>query len=351
MFEHSLILVTGANGYIASALVKKLVDHGARVRATVRREASGEQLRETLSPDAKGSLEIAIVQDITASGAFKSALQGVTHVFHAASPIPGAGKIDAKRDFIDPAVAGTMSLLEDAHATSSVVKVVLTSSIAAMLDAATIRQAGTYTSSDWNSITYDTAIALNDKLASDNPAEVAQYSMYIYAASKTLAEKAARDFVSEKKARFAFNTVHPAFVIGKPAIRDAGLNGSNAIFWKALTARPIDAGDAMHLVSLQDTVNGHVKAMESEEANGKRLILCSGEPLTAELINWAKDRGGSSLAFERVDLPHNVEELKRNVRNFDVSETERVLDIKFESVRETVDNWVDWITEERITKS
>ncbi|KAJ9479601.1 putative NADPH-dependent aldehyde reductase ARI1 (putative) [Pseudozyma hubeiensis] len=351
MFAHSLILVTGANGYIASALVKKLVDDGAHVRATVRREASGEQLRATLSPDAKGSLEIAIVQDITAAGAFKDALQGVTHVFHTASPIPGAGKTDAKRDFIDPAVAGTMSLLEDAHATSSVVKVVLTSSIAAMLDASTIRQAGTYTSSDWNSITYDRAIALSDKLTSSNPAEVAQYSMYVYAASKTLAEKAARDFVDEKKPGFAFNTTHPGFVIGKPTMHNAGLDGSNLIFWKTLTSRPIDAGDAFHLVSLDDTVSGHIKAMEAEEANGKRLILVAGEPLTAELINWAKDRGGSRLAFEGVEIPNNVEELKSKVRTFDVSETERVLGIKFEPVRETVDHWVEWITSERIATS
>lgn len=351
MFEHSLILVTGANGYIASALVKKLVDHGAHVRATVRREASGEQLRETLSPDAKGSLEISIVQDITAAGAFKKALQGVTHVFHTASPIPGADKTDAKRDFIDPAVAGTLSLLEDAHATPSVVKVVLTSSIASIFDVATFHQGGTYTSSDWNSITYDRAIAVSENLSSKDPAEVARYSLYIYAASKTLGEKAARDFVSEKKPVFAFNTVHPAFVIGKPSMPGTGLDGSNAIFWKALTARPTDVGDVMHLVGLEDTVKGHIKAMETEEANGKRLILVSGAPLTAELINWAKDRGESSLAFERVEIPHNAEELKSRVKTFDVSETERVLGIKFEPIRETVEKWIDWITEGQTLKS
>lgn len=63
-------------GFIASAVVKELVEGGAHVRATVRRAEAGEALRNAISSSAKGKLEIVIVPDITADGAFKDALKG-----------------------------------------------------------------------------------------------------------------------------------------------------------------------------------------------------------------------------------------------------------------------------------
>ncbi|TKY89735.1 hypothetical protein EX895_001520 [Sporisorium graminicola] len=347
MSQQPRYLVTGANGYIASALVKRLVDDGAHVRATVRREAAGEALRDMLSPGAKGSLEIAIVGDITASGAFRDALQGATHVFHMASPIPGEGKTDAKRDFLDPAVAGTLSLIRDAnHATSTVRKIVLTASIASIMDVARANQGGTFTESDWNPVTYDQAIALGAQLDVSNAEDYIKAAMQVYAASKKLAEKAAWDFTTENKPSFALTTVHPAFVIGRSATKGVDLTGTNGMFWQALTTRPLQADRATSAyVDLEDTVEGHIKAMEKEEANGRRFILVGDQPLIADVINWAKAHGGSQLPFERVQVPENADEIKSKVTRFDVSATESVLGIRFKSMQQTVEDFVDWVTE------
>ncbi|KAJ1024853.1 hypothetical protein NDA16_002893 [Ustilago loliicola] len=343
-------LVTGANGYIASALVKQLVDSGAHVRVTVRREAAGQELRESLSPETKGQLEIAIVQDITAAGAFKAALQDVTHVFHMASPLPGEGKTNAKRDFLDPAIAGTLSLLKDSHSTSSVRKIVLTSSVASIIDAQRANTGDTFTEADWNPITYDQAIALGAKLAS-GPEGVQQFSLYVYAASKKLAEKAAWDFVEENKPSFVLTTVHPAFVIDRPSTKNAGLSGTNGMFWQVLSTRPLQQDvSTSGYVDLEDTVQCHIKAMEKEEANGKRFLVVGGSPLNAQLINWAKARGGDALPFDKVEEPANAKEIEQKVTQFDTSTTEKVLGIKFKPVQKSVEDFVDWVLESQVLK-
>ncbi len=76
MSNDALYLVTGGNGFIASALVKRLVESGVNVRATLRRSELGDALRASISPDARGKLENVIVRDITAEGAFAHALSG-----------------------------------------------------------------------------------------------------------------------------------------------------------------------------------------------------------------------------------------------------------------------------------
>lgn len=351
MSGHIRYLVTGANGYIASALVKQLVDGGAHVRATVRREAAGQELRESLSPNAKGQLEIAIVQDITASGAFKAVLQDVTHVFHMASPLPGDDKTDAKRDFLDPAIAGTLSLLKDAHNTSSVGKIVLTSSVASIIDSSRANKGGSFTEADWSPITYDQAIALGAKLTNAGAEGRQMFFMYVYAASKKLAEKAAWDFVEENKPSFVLTTVHPAFVIGRPSTRNAGLTGTNGMFWQVLSTRPLQQDvTASGYVDLEDTVQSHIKAMEKEEANGKRFLVVGGTPLNAQLINWAKARGGDALPFQKVEEPANAKEIAQNVTSFDTSETEKVLGITFKPVQQSVEDYVDWLLESQVLK-
>lgn len=343
MSEQNIYLVTGANGYIASALVKQLVDEGNQVRATVRRKEAGEALQHSMSSVANGTLEIAIVSDITAKGAFKSALQGVTHVFHAASPIPGEGKADAKRDFLDPALAGTLSLFEDAHATSSVKKIVLTSSVASILDTERLNTGEIFTDADWNPITYDYAIALGDKLAHASPEASAQLAMAIYAASKKAAEEAAWKFVEDNKSSFQLAAVHPAFVVGRPTL--GGMGGTNGMLWQLLTTRPVqsDGGLTGH-VDLQDVVKGHIRAMERDAANGKRFLLVSEQVLHYQLINWAKEHR-PDLPFDKVEAPADADAKEKSITKFDTSASQEVLGIKYKSVKQTVADFVDWAVE------
>lgn len=259
----------------------------------------------------------------------------MTHVFHMASPLPGEGKTDAKRDFLDPAKLGVLTLLQDSSVTPSVQKVVLTASVASILDASRADTGGSYTEKDWNPITYDYAIKLGAGLAtgSTNP-------MIIYAASKTLAERAAWDFVREHKPSFAFAAVHPGFVVGRPVT--GSISGSNGMLWQALTARPVqESAQPMALVDLEDAVRGHLQAMQRKEADGGRFLLVAGQPLTHEAINWAKDRQ-PDLPFDRVDIPADAEERKRKFTGYDNSASRDVLGIEYKGLEQTIGDYADW---------
>ncbi|TKY89334.1 hypothetical protein EX895_001865 [Sporisorium graminicola] len=350
MSNTNVYLVTGANGFIASFLVKRLVEEGAHVKATVRRQTSGDRVKQSISPDAKGKLEILLTPDITVKGAFKTALKDVTHVFHTASPVPGPGMTDTKKHFLDPARAGTLSLLQDARETPTVQKVVYTSSSAAILDLSRIHTGNTHTEKDWNPITYEHSLEIGEKLKSSNPAEVQQACFGVYTASKRVAEEAAWDFIEQSKSSFAFVAVHPVVVIGKPTLPCVGIEGSNAFLWNTLTTRPTqDLAGPSAFVDLADTVEGHIQAMNKDEANGGRFLLTAGSPLHHEIIRWAKDRQ-ASLPFDKVEEPEDAEDVRSKMTKFDNTQSTKVLGIKYRSVKESVEAFADWVVESGVAK-
>lgn len=346
----NVYLVTGANGFIASYLVKRLVEEGAYVKATVRRATSGDQVKESISRDAKGKLEIFLTPDITVKGAFKTALQDVTHVFHTASPVPGPGTTDAK-DLLEPARAGTLALLQDASETPTVRKVVYTSSSAAILDIWRLNTGNTHMEKDWNPITYGDALKIGEGLKSSNPAEVQQAGFAVYCASKRVAEEAAWDFMKQNKIGFALAVVHPTLVIGKPTLAGVGIEGSNAFLWNFLTTRPTnDLASISAYVDLADTVEGHIQAMNKDEANGGRFLLTAGSPLIHEMIRWAKDRQ-PSLPFDAVGKPENEEDVRSKMTKLDNSQSNKVLGIRYRSVKESVEAFADWVVDSGVAKA
>ncbi|BCS29657.1 uncharacterized protein APUU_71227A [Aspergillus puulaauensis] len=118
----STILITGATGFIGAHVVRDSLEAGYTVRLSIRRAKQATQLRQ-LFPQYAGQLDFVVVPDITENGAFDDALQGVTFVFHLASPMGTPG------DQIAPAVQGTLSLLESAAKQPSIRKVVITASV------------------------------------------------------------------------------------------------------------------------------------------------------------------------------------------------------------------------------
>jgi len=107
------VLITGANGYIASVTVSHFLSHGWHVRGTVRSAKSSAGLVSALQPYVdSGALEFAIVPDITLPGAFNAAVSGVDAIVHMASPV--------SLSFTDPdpvihtAVQGTQTVLRSA---------------------------------------------------------------------------------------------------------------------------------------------------------------------------------------------------------------------------------------------
>ncbi|KAK8697633.1 hypothetical protein V6N13_113774 [Hibiscus sabdariffa] len=112
------VCVTGASGYVASWLVKQLLLRGYNVNASVR------------NPSAENRLKF-FKADLLEEGSFDSVVEGCEGVFHTASPFFN-DVVDPQAELIDPAVKGTLNVLNSCAKAASIKRVVLTSSIAAV---------------------------------------------------------------------------------------------------------------------------------------------------------------------------------------------------------------------------
>jgi dihydroflavonol-4-reductase len=252
------VCVTGANGFIASWLVRDLLARGVRVRGTVRHRPRAAHLRAL--PNASESLEI-FEADLLVPGAFDVAVAGCSHVFHTASPYV----IDVKnpqRDLVDPAVLGSSNVLAACAKAPSVRRLVLTSSIGAVTDEPESDRV--FTESDWN-----TTSRLDR-----NP----------YHLSKTLAERAAWDFVVRQRPHFDLVVINPFMVIG-PSL-GSGVNASNQLLVDLLGGRyPAIFDLSWAMVDVRDVAEAHIRAGEVPATRGR--YLCGQATVTMrELVSW-----------------------------------------------------------------
>jgi nucleoside-diphosphate-sugar epimerase len=126
-----LIFITGATGFIGSHTVNSALAAGYRVRLSVRRKDQERDIRRWII-GFSGSFEFAHVPDLTTPNAFKGMLDDVDYIFHLASPLPGKGE-DVHKDYVDPAVSGTLAILKEAACITRVKFVIVMSSILALI--------------------------------------------------------------------------------------------------------------------------------------------------------------------------------------------------------------------------
>ncbi len=226
---NSHVLVTGGSGFIAIWTVYQLLERGHKVRATVRSDDKGQYLQDVFKKY-RDKLSYVIAEDLEKEGAFDEAVQGVDAVLHTASPFHFNIEGDPKRTLINPAVNGTRNVLSSIHKHGKDVKrVVITSSFAAILDST--RQGHiVYTEKDWNISSVENV----EKKGKDQEGPDA------YRASKTMAERAAWEFVETHKPSWDLVTVNPPLVFG-PIIHQVNsaekLNTSVGFVWACSTDR------------------------------------------------------------------------------------------------------------------
>ena len=190
------VMVTGATGFVAGWLVKKLLEEGITVHAAVRNPDKKEKVQHLDEIAAKSSGTIRYFKsDLLKDGSYAEAMEGCELVFHTASPFTTNVK-NAQKELIDPALNGTRNVLKQANKIESVKRVVVTSSCAAIYgDAADCEQYPNkeITEEQWNTTSTMTHNA--------------------YSLSKTLAEKEAWKIAGEQN-RWDLVTVNPSFVLG-----------------------------------------------------------------------------------------------------------------------------------------
>ncbi|EJU06665.1 NADP-binding protein [Dacryopinax primogenitus] len=203
MDHHPVVLVTGVNGFLASAVTLELVRHAFRVKGTVRSQAKADAFLAKY-PHTAQSITFVVLPVLDTPGAFDTAMEGVDYVLHLATPI-FFGFTDNEKEMLRPAIEGTLGLLRSAARHPRVKHVTMTSSFAAVERNGFGRPGRTYTAEDWNDTTYDEAAKVPP--GSDT---------LVYTASKALAEKAAWRFIKDRKPQFGFTTFCPPMIYGPP---------------------------------------------------------------------------------------------------------------------------------------
>ena len=253
------ILLTGASGFIARHILRDLLAAGHNVRASVRSEARGAELRATLQPDDAARVAT-VVLDLTRDAGWAEAAAGCAAVIHTASPFPLAQPRD-EAELIRPAVDGTLRALRAARA-AGVRRVILTSSIAAITSSDLPAGRDRHDERDWTDPRHPTANA--------------------YVRSKLLAERAAWDFVGGEGAGIALTALNPAFVLG-PVI--GGHVGSSAGLVRRILAGkdPVLPRFGFAIVDVRDVARAHVAALERPQTAGRRYVLAAGSMWMAEM--------------------------------------------------------------------
>ncbi|KAE9374690.1 NAD(P)-binding protein [Stipitochalara longipes BDJ] len=266
------VLLTGASGFISAHILASLLDHGHDVVATVRSADKAAKIEKHYSHLPTGRLEFAIVADVSSPDAFNEAVKWdppLDAVIHTASPFHF--NIEDPKDFLDPAVKGTIGLLKAIKRGAPTIKrVILTSSFAAIIDVGRPNNGAghIYSEKDWNPVTMEEVLA--------DPTNAYR----AYRASKTFSEKAAWDFMEEEKPGFTLTTMCPPFVFGPtvfPLTDAKSLNTSNHLTRDFLRGNFKDkipeTGD---FIWVDDLALGHVRAMEISNAANKRFFITAG---------------------------------------------------------------------------
>ncbi|KAI1297803.1 NAD(P)-binding protein [Xylaria venustula] len=263
------VLLTGGSGFIAAHVLETLLRRGHSVVTTVRSSQKGERILDAHPGHSRATLDYAVVEDISQLNAFEAAVVSeppFEAVVHCASPYHFKSQ-DNKKDLLDPAINGTVGLLQAVYKNAPNVKrVVVTSSSAAILDHS--QPTKVFSEADWCPVTEHQALI--------GPVNG-------YRASKTFAERAAWNFVEEKKPNFSLVVCNPPLVLG-PVIHHLesldSLNTSNERIHELISGRAKEAcpPTGNHLfVDVRDLALGHALAVEKPEAAGKRFFMVGGK--------------------------------------------------------------------------
>lgn len=261
------VCVTGASGYIASWIVKYLLERGFTVHATVRDSGKASSVAHLwkAAQGAAGKL-VLFDADLIKLGSFKAAIEGCELVIHTASPFVIRGFTDPYEALVRPAVEGTENVLDSCNAVQSVKRVVLTSSVASIYgDAIEILKApgGVFTEKLWNNTSSE------------------KHQPYSY--SKVMAERKAWN-ICQKQSRWDLVTINPSLVMG-PSLTTQTQSTSIDVMRDLGNGRQRTGVPMLEfgIVDVREVATAHILAGLNSSAEG-RFVLSA---YTASLLQMA----------------------------------------------------------------
>ncbi|MCT4580360.1 MAG: NAD-dependent epimerase/dehydratase family protein [Flavobacteriales bacterium] len=249
------VLVTGANGYVASWVVKQLLEEGITVHAAVRSPENDKKVGhlKQIAQNAPGALKL-FKADLLTPGAYQEAMEGCELVYHTASPFITSVK-DPQKELIEPAENGTANVLNSANEVDSVKRVVVTSScVAIYTDAidAVNAPGGVLTEKVWNT--------------------TASLTYQPYAYSKTLAEKKAWE-IAKAQSKWDLITINMSLVMG-PSLNPNQTTSESMNILKMMGDGQMKMGApkmGLGLVDVRDVAEAHFKAGYTPAAHGRYI--------------------------------------------------------------------------------
>ncbi|KAK7424753.1 hypothetical protein QQX98_000333 [Neonectria punicea] len=266
MTEKRIVLVTGANGYIAGPVIEAFLKAGYAIRGTVRSKASANALLDALS-QYRNDIEIVEVPDIVAPGAFDDAIKGVYAIAHLAAPV--SFKFTDPDPVLEAAEEGTRGILKSALNESSIKSFIQMSSIAAVMNKK--EDSPRFTEADWNTESLE-AVKQHGK-KSPGP--------LIYLASKVASERAFWEFRVKNKPSFTMTAINPTFVMGPPVALESlsKISETTAFILQVFAGQEIPAPISPDpgYVDVRDIARVVVFGVKhADKADGERYILAKG---------------------------------------------------------------------------
>jgi len=333
------VLLTGANGFIATHVLIRFLQAGHTVVGTVRSNEKAEEALRTIPEDLRSKVKFAIVPDIAAPGAFDQVIKDndVDAVVHTATPF----RYDVSpEELFNPAVHGAQNVLESAHQHGhNITRIIVLSSCAAVYNPFKGNwPEKTFTEEDWNPITKEQALSGHIGLA--------------YYGAKTHSEKAAWDFQKAKNPKFSIVSLNPPFVFGpiaKPVTAVKDIATSNSELWGLIDGSrkggEIPPSVVWAWVDVRDVAEAHLRAYEQKEAANQRFIISAGNYNNKHFVDGFK-------TF--LDQPH-VENLptklseglgpdgypEGGIFGVDSTKSQKILGMKYRSVDEMLKGFVE----------
>ncbi|KAH6613138.1 NAD dependent epimerase/dehydratase [Boeremia exigua] len=267
----SIVLVTGANGFVGAHVADQLLQQGYKVRGTVRDAKKHQWLADLFTNKyGEGRFDLITVKDMKEPDAFDDAVSGVSGIVHVASV---RSMNVTPEELLRITVAGTLGCLQAASKEPSVQRFVLTSSSAAVRSLQAYRGTDTVSADEYDNQTL--------ALAQDIPAAAPpmQKFMIAYFASKVAAEQAFWKWVENHKPHFSTNSVLPCTIYGSPLdVPHQGFPSTSKIPLQILDGdtNSIPHVQRFYYVHVQDVARLHVAGLIDPATENERIFAYAG---------------------------------------------------------------------------
>lgn len=323
--NNDLVLLTGATGFLGYNALVGLLKSGYHVRIAVRSEQKLQKLLAAPSVKAlkptEQQLSWVIVPDLSVAGAYDEAVKGVKYIIHTASPIPTFGDGDAPEPsqleayFVKPAVAGAVGILESAKKAPTVKRVVITSSIVAIVP---FRY--------YLGQTDDRIFTAADRI----PVAEGPYGFEFeaYSASKAAALNETEAFIKREQPGFDLISIIPGWIFGRDElvtdIKSLTVGSTNSVLTGLLLGGKNEMPYNGNSVLGQDAAKAHILALDPKIKGNQAFITSLGIEWDSAL-NVLKEQFPDAVADGRLKTDGKQPSIKINI---DSSKTEETFNFK-----------------------